>query len=484
MHRLRSLPFLLYSYLATEMLAPFFASFLVLYSVFFLVRLIPLLDVVLELRIGLGDFIRLIAYIFPHMLMYIIPMAGMMGVIICFTRLTNDREILAFKACGISLYKMLPPVIVVALAISILAGLFSVKLIPAGEIAMKQLMFHLAKKKIDKGLEEKKFTEALGDLVVYVDKIDKETGHWQGVHVSDMRDREQPIVTIARTGYMESDMDNMRVLIVLDNGSLHSTDGPDNQIVRFQRYQLQIPLKPPTIIDGTDVTSLNHRAMTLPQLTKAADHYGPTSRLGMVYLMELHTRLTLPVGCFILSLLGVPFGLQAAPGKRAIGVPMGLLVFVLYYLLYTTGKMLAEEQVLPMIAGMWLANIIFFTATVYIFRRVVREKTILPERLMNLIFLFLEKYVHPLLRAIKRSVVDVLKRKLAPKRFKQEDTLPTMLIHANSHTRIFHIPGCKDYDCPQCTIKFRDTTVASEAGFQPCGSCRKVLADSNSGSLS
>lgn len=50
-------PFLLYSYIAAELLAPFFASFVLLYGIFFLVQLIPLLDVVLVLRIGIADFI-------------------------------------------------------------------------------------------------------------------------------------------------------------------------------------------------------------------------------------------------------------------------------------------------------------------------------------------------------------------------------------------------------------------------------------------
>ena len=141
MLRLNQLPLLLYSYIATEMLAPFFASFVILYSVFFLVRLIPLLDVVLELKIGFTDFIRLFAYIFPHMLLYVIPMASMTGVIIGFTRLNGDREILALKAAGISLRRLLPPIILVTLAISALTGFFAIRLIPAGEVALRQLMF-------------------------------------------------------------------------------------------------------------------------------------------------------------------------------------------------------------------------------------------------------------------------------------------------------------------------------------------------------
>jgi lipopolysaccharide export system permease protein len=147
MSRLKSFSFLLYSYIATEMLAPFFASFLILYSVFFLVTLLPLLDVVLDLKIGLADFIRLSCYIFPHMLLYVIPMACMIGVIVGFTRLTNDREMLVLKSSGISLRQLLPPVFIIALTISILTGFFSVKLVPAGELAVKHLMFQLAKEK-------------------------------------------------------------------------------------------------------------------------------------------------------------------------------------------------------------------------------------------------------------------------------------------------------------------------------------------------
>jgi lipopolysaccharide export system permease protein len=77
---------------------------------------------------------------------------------------------------------MLPPVIIVSAFIAALTGYFSIRLIPAGEIAMHQLMFQLAKEKIDSGIKEKKFTEALGDLVVYLDDID-EKEHRNGVYV-------------------------------------------------------------------------------------------------------------------------------------------------------------------------------------------------------------------------------------------------------------------------------------------------------------
>lgn len=479
------LPLLLYSYIASEMLAPFFASFIILYCVFFLIRLIPLLEVVLALRIGFADFIRLFSYIFPHMLLYVIPMASMAGVIIGFTRLTNDREILALKACGISLRQMLPPLIVMAAAIALLTGYFSIRLIPAGELGFKQLMFQLAKEKIDKGLKEKEFTEALGDLVVYVDEIDEQR-NWKGVFVSDMRGRQQPLITMAKSGRMSADMENMMVTIVLANGTMHNADGYDNQVLQFKNYQLQIPLRPPTKVDGDDVTALTRGSMTQQQLVQVAKRYGKhKTRKGRVYLSEYHHRLVLPVGCFILSLLGLPLGLQAGPGKRAVGIPLGLAFFIFFYITFTITRVMSEDGVLPLVLGMWLPIPLFAGLTLYIFWRVDREQPLIPERWQNAIMAVFDRYLRPTLtRALTRARAlfdrwirqnELINRwivqKFRPVSKTSAARSPHLMVHADSTTGLYHLPGCEFYDCPNCRIEFKDITIAKEAGFEPCGLC-------------
>jgi lipopolysaccharide export system permease protein len=467
-------PLLLYSYIASELLAPFFASFLILYGVFFLVRLIPLLDVVLGLGIGFGDFIRLFSYIFPHMLLYVIPMASMTGVIIAFTRLTNDREILAFKACGISLRQMLPAVIMVTGSIALLTGFFSIRLIPAGEVAMRQLMFQLAKEKIDKGIKEKQFTEALGDLVVYVDQIDEQE-KWHGVYVSDMRNRKQPIITMAESGHMQAEVNRMLVTIVLNNGTLHNTDGLDNQVIRFKRYQLQIPLKPPTRIDGDDVTILDRGSMTQAQLVAASKNPRETPKGRIRYLTEYHHRLVLPVGCFILSLLGMPLGLQAKPGKKAIGIPMGLALFVLYYIVYTVAQVMVEDMVLPLVPGMWAPNAIFLVLTIYVFYRTENEQAILPAIVEDWLVWFMERCVNPVIRRIRALLKRIFsRRRKHAEPQTQQDQGQDLLIHANGLSMVYHVPGCEYYNCENCTISFISTEIAEQAGFKPCRFCRKL----------
>ncbi|HHO48469.1 MAG TPA: LPS export ABC transporter permease LptF [Desulfobacteraceae bacterium] len=470
MSTLKRLPLLLYSYIATEMLAPFFASFLILYSVFFLVTLLPMLDVVLDLKIGLADFIRLACYIFPHMLLYVIPMACMTGVIVGFTRLTNDREMLVLKSSGISLRQILPPVFLIALFIAILTGFFSVKLVPAGELAMKQLMFQLAKEKISKGLQEKTFTEALGDMVVYVDQVGADD-HWQGVYVSDMRNRQQPIIIMAEGGYLDAEIEKMMVTITLNNGTLHHSEGPESQVIRFQRYQIQIPLQPPTEINGDQLTLLDRSSMTQRQLLDAADKYGRDERRGIVFLTEYHHRLALPVGCLILSLLGLPLGLQSGPGRQASGIPLGLFFFIFYYILTTFGIVLTEDFVVPVIIGLWLPNVVFLVLVIIVFRRVEREKPIISDSIHNWMLDMYDKFPLPVIRRVRRLVT--LSLQWRPGRYDYGEVVPPedTMVHASTMDREYHVPGCELYDCPQCTIQFKNARVAEEAGFKPCKLC-------------
>ncbi len=376
-------PFLLYSYLITEMLAPFFAAFVIMNGVFFLVKLLPFLNFALELGIGLGDFIRLFAYMFPNILLYTIPMAAMLGVILGFSRLSSDSEILAFKASGITLYHMIPPVFLVAICLAALTGYLSIKLIPVSEIAMRQLTYQLLKEKIGRGVKEYQFSEALGGIVIHVDKVSKEDGHWENVWISDMRGVKTPTITMAPSGRMQSDLARMMVTITLNNGTLHRPGDAEAQIVTFDKYTINIPLQPPT----GSAKSVHRGTLSMEQLIAKTKEYGLASKKGRSMLVEYHERLVLPFGCLIISLLGLPLGLQAGPGKKAIGIPFGLGVFIVYYAIFTMGKMYAKEgqhQATDLALLLWMPNILFALFTGYCILRIFAEKPLLPEKFHNI----------------------------------------------------------------------------------------------------
>ncbi len=369
------MPMLLYTYLITEMLAPFFASLAILATVLFMGQMVPFLETIFDLRIGLADFVRLCAYLIPNLLLFAIPMASMMAVIISFTRLTADNEILALKAGGIGLCKMTGPVGAFALATALLTALVSTHLIPTGTVATKQLLFQLAKEKIDRGLQERRFSEGIRDVVLYIDHIDRDTGHWQGVYLADLRDKETPVTIFAKTGNLKADLPNMRLTLNLEEGTLHRSTGEATQTIRFGGYAINLPLQAPRIVAGEAANQIGQKGLSQAELRREAARLGPETPTGRGYLMEFHRRLALPLSCFLLTLLGLPLAIRSRPGHRPLGLPLGLTAFVLYYLLFTAGQSLADSGALPVVPAMWAANSMFALLTLVLLRSAARETT-------------------------------------------------------------------------------------------------------------
>ena len=354
------MPVLLYIYIATEILAPFFASFLIINAILFLGRLVPLLNVIFDFGVGVGDFLRLCAYMLPKLMMFSIPMASMTAVIVAMTRMVNDNEIMALKATGIGLLRLLPPVIVIALSTSLLTYFSAVTLIPQGTLAMKSLFLQMAQEKIDKGIQPGQFSEGISNVVLYIDAVDHETRQWQGVYVSDMRHGDAPLTIVAKTGRLTAQPENMLISLTLTDGTLHRASKDITQTIRFDRYQVNLPIKTPTEIGGTSVTEVGKNGLNQKQLLEQVATHGPKSPLGLSMLIEYHTRMALPVGGFILTLLGLP---------------LGLLLFVIYYILFTAGRTIAESGHLPVAAGIWLSNILIALFTIMLTRQVAREIT-------------------------------------------------------------------------------------------------------------
>jgi lipopolysaccharide export system permease protein len=364
------MPRLLYTYLINQVLAPLYASLIILTCILFLSKLIPILDIILDYNIRLDDFIRLYAYFTPQLLLFALPMSSMMGVILGTTHINNENELMVLKASGISLYRMLPPVILVAICTALLTGLFSIYLIPAGNRAKVELAFQLAKERIEKSMHEKRFSESLGDIVLYADRIDQESKTWHGVYISDMRDSQHPATIISETGIISADTAGGTLSISLHNGILNRGSSDAVQTIDFESYDMRLPLEAP---QTNPLARLGKSTMRQSELLSEADRLGRNSPKAVNYLNEFHKRLALPVSCFILTLLGFPLGFLSGPRHKTIGIPLGLATFILYYVLLTGAKTVSESQLLPAAIAMWLPNLIFLILTMLFIQSVAGE---------------------------------------------------------------------------------------------------------------
>jgi lipopolysaccharide export system permease protein len=308
-------------------------------------------------------------------------MASMMGVILGTTQINNENELMVLRASGISLYKMLPPVIIVALSTALLTGFFSIYLIPAGNRAKVELAFQLATEKIERAMHEKRFSESLGDIILYADRIDSQNQNWDGVYISDMRDQKHPITIVSETGKISSNMETGIISIALNNGTMHRSNVDTVQTIDFTRYEINLPLETP---QTNPLAKIGRSTMSQGELQAEAMRLGKNSR-GASFLNEYHKRLALPIGCFILTILGFPLGFLSGARHKTIGISLGLATFILYYVFLTAAKTISESLVMPAAIAMWLPNLIFLLLTIFFIQKVANEThTLFMEKFYNI----------------------------------------------------------------------------------------------------
>ncbi len=122
-------------YVAREVLAPFGMGVGLLTFTLVTGRLLKLTEMVVNHGVSLGEVLGLIAFIMPAFLELTFPMAVLLGVLLGFGRMSGDREMIAARACGMSLYRLAVPVMAVAFVVYAVASLVRVFGAAVGQLA-------------------------------------------------------------------------------------------------------------------------------------------------------------------------------------------------------------------------------------------------------------------------------------------------------------------------------------------------------------
>jgi len=139
-------------YIIKEMLAPFSINLLVFTFLFLMTEMIEITDWIVNYNLNLLAVLQIIVFTLPWFLMFIIPMSVMMAVLLTFLRMSNDNEIIALKSCGLSVYRLLPPVLTFALFGCLLTALITLYGVPQSKTALDEMAMQLASSHADIGL--------------------------------------------------------------------------------------------------------------------------------------------------------------------------------------------------------------------------------------------------------------------------------------------------------------------------------------------
>ena len=363
-------------YIIREITSLFMLSIAVFTLILLLGRLIKLTDLVISRGVPLSDITLMIIYLMPSFLVFTIPMAFLLAVLLAFGRLSADNEITVLKAGGISLMQLIPPVFLCAILAALLTLAASTLGVPWGNSAFKQLSFDVLKQNAAVTIRERIFWDDIPGIVLYTEHYDEERHILKGVIIHDGRDQRRPMTIFASDGKIGIPPNRNDISLVLNNGSIHvAGKGDEYRLVNFGEYVM-------TVVGSEKGTAAgrNELDMAVGELVQQIENPATTAITRLKMQAELHSRFAFPFASIVFAVLAIPFGLQNRRSGKSAGFATSIAILLAYYLMLSLMRTLAERGSIPPALALWLPNIIFLSAGWYLLRMASLEQTFhLPQ---------------------------------------------------------------------------------------------------------
>ncbi|MFC1714265.1 LptF/LptG family permease [Candidatus Poribacteria bacterium] len=431
-------------YTLREILAPFFMALLAFTSLLIVNKLFNLTKFFVEKGVNPWYMVEMLVYFSPAVFVLTVPMAFLVAIVTAFGRMAADNEITAMKTAGISTHKLIIPVVIVSLALSVFMVFFMDFTIPRGNKAYFKIDMEIRRKHPALVLEQDAIMEEMSDTgrKWYFKSMDPETGRMKDIRIWErvIGGSGTPKLITAEEGELRS-FDEWTSL-KLYNGTIHQADRKDpvKSYVVGTFAEDEVVLNISSSLDKEQKVYSRARNMSIKEVKESVREFRgdlESPDVGAArkeylrkyliprYLVEFYKKLSIPFACLAFGLIGVPVGLIVRRGGRMVGLGVGVGIITLYYVLLTAGEraatagldvlimlskligilpdsrvvLLLKASVLALRAsifgivpglnpflGAWLPNILTCVVGIILIMRTVREAPIHSSRLVGKLF--------------------------------------------------------------------------------------------------
>lgn len=337
---------------------PFVINMVFFTFIFLMTKILDITNLIVNYKISLFSVLLILLYSVPRFLSFVIPMSVMMGVLLTFLRLSNDKELVALKAGGVSIYGLMPPVLVFCVMGVALSCLITIYGMPWGTVSMKELTFQVAASHVDAGLKERTFNDSFKDVMLYINKIDLKNKILMDVFIEDKRSQNIVSTVMAPRGRLFTEPDNLVLHLKLYHGTINQVNLEDRSAhtINFDTYDVNLDFK--KTFTASRVGPKDEDEMSFGDLKEYLKTFPQKNEQYYTALIELHKKFSIPFACFALGILAVPLGIQSESTKRSTGLGLGMVFFLIYFIMLSAGSVFGETGVYPPMVGMWVPNIV------------------------------------------------------------------------------------------------------------------------------
>ena len=284
------------TYIYRQLLGPFILIMLSMTGIAWLTQSLRFIELIVIKGLPINVFLNLTILIIPKLLVTIIPFVAFLAVLITYTRLNTESELISMKSAGMNNFKILLPAVIFGITLGALTISIENYGSPYAYNKFKTLQHTIRNNYISTLFQEKVFSSPIKGLTVFIKERDK-IGNFQGILIHDERDANKTISIIAEQGKIVTTQEGARFALI--NGNRQEVSKDKNiSILYFNEYTLNIT---------------NYNKDNSPRFKEASERsfyelFNSEKNISALYkkefLAEGHKRIMTPIIVLIMVLIG------------------------------------------------------------------------------------------------------------------------------------------------------------------------------------
>ncbi len=337
----------------------------ILFSIFFITRLVGFLNEAAQGDIPMNRVFLLLTLKMMTYLDIIVPLVIYISILLVMGRWIRDNELTVINACGIGMQQFIRPVMILFAIVGTIVAAFSLYISPLSAEVFQSVKQEYQNRSEATGIIHGVFTETrTGTGVYFVESHDRATDTFLKIFIYG-RDGGEDSVVLAASGYKTVDSQTNDDFLVLKNGSEYrgNAGSPEYAVMDFATY-------------GVRLKQRAVRNTTLP--VKARPTLTLLDESSKTTIGELHWRISKIIMLPILMLLALSFSSVTYRKSRFPGMLTALLVYFAYSNVLGLFVALIRRGAVNPHFALWLVHMAFLCLAIYFFRRRCNNLTLIP----------------------------------------------------------------------------------------------------------
>ncbi|MCS7223754.1 MAG: LptF/LptG family permease [Armatimonadetes bacterium] len=344
-------------YFFREMILPFLTGlsfFVVVLTGHYLYQVINL---IINRGLPAKEMLLILIYLIPEASALAIPIGMILCTSVVLNRLGREMELMALRACGVSVQRMVYPFLVVASFVTVGDFYLNDRIVPEANYRADNLIHKILFANPTPLLEQDKFFKVGDSFYFYVREVDRATNRLRGVLIvrRDPRRWEFPEMIAAQWAEKKPHAN----LWTLHDGVVHAFDRSGRTV-----YHTEKPFKTMTLNLDEDIEkfwSQERQITQLPtrEMKERIEFFDKAGLDTYSWKIDYHFKFAIPAATLIMSLWAAPLALRYAPRGSFAGLFIAILGVFLYQGAIAWARAFGEKFRIDPFLAAWSTNIFF-----------------------------------------------------------------------------------------------------------------------------